>query len=86
VNMIPESRSFVETALEGYCDALPGSITDQSGTLLVSVQYYSVTHKCMTTFNVFENLAAKCTHSSVELTTLCHIWAQSDSSWKFLDY
>ncbi|KXJ26327.1 Presequence protease, mitochondrial [Exaiptasia diaphana] len=31
VNVVPESRSAVEAALEGYCDSLPGAWTDTSG-------------------------------------------------------
>ncbi|KAK3738451.1 hypothetical protein QZH41_017087, partial [Actinostola sp. cb2023] len=31
VNMVPGSRSAVETALEGYCDALPAAWSDTSG-------------------------------------------------------
>lgn len=37
MNTIPDSRSAVETALEGYLDALPSSAAEEPGTVLVCI-------------------------------------------------
>jgi hypothetical protein len=37
-------------------------------------------NQCMTTFNVFAYFGTRISHSSVKLTTLCHIWTTTDSS------